>query len=177
VGRFTAPNPWNQGARTEWTLNVYFILNEAFGTPETASRLKPNRLYRPEVIGICSESDGRYHLLPRSLSNLWKKNQVPNERLPELLKAIEPKLRDGDFWHPFKDITSAILTFLLASLSLMPLTLYFLSNGRDFHDPQNLWAAALFALFPLKFLAVRLSRRFRCRRQTTELLRRLAGVG
>lgn len=175
IRRFTAPNPWNRGMRAEWTVSSYMIINEKLVTPDAAMTLKPNRLLRPELIGICSEPDKRYHLLPSALSELWKNNQVPDERLPELLKEMEPKLNDGDFWHPVKDLWTMLMMFLLVPLPLFFWVAYlFLRVGAA--DHAFFWVAGAFSLPAMAIIAFRLARLRRRQQQTSELLRRAAGV-
>jgi hypothetical protein len=99
LGTFSAPNPWHGDAKTNWTVNFYFY-KTSWRDPPLASEFadgikrKPNPMN--EAIGIAS-ADGRYHILPRVVSERWLQGAVANVALPALLRQLEPRLKRSDY--------------------------------------------------------------------------------
>jgi hypothetical protein len=85
-----------------------------------AKPLAGNYLY-----GIRSELDGRERMLPESLSELWRTNQVAAEALPRLLREIAPKLKQWDYrpilHNKLVKVTEVVVTVLMGLLSLAPI--------------------------------------------------------
>ena len=90
LATFGAPDPWNNSAHADFTIEAHLLL------AEHAVRA-PRDIRPPYVLGLRSEIDGRTHFMPESLSELWNSGQAPAEALPRLLKGIEPSLNKGDF--------------------------------------------------------------------------------
>lgn len=139
VKNFAAPNPWQNNQAERWSVEAYVMVNsdhaEHFVPPT-----KPNRwLHGAEVHGIRSDSDGRNHLLPASLDELWKTKQVPDEALPRLLHAVEPQLKRRDF-RPQGGVKAMIVfsaIFFLIACALMGFVLFGLSDN-DYASIQEL---------------------------------------
>ena len=113
IGEFVAPNPWNGNPREQWTTNVYAITSETFaanvkwasfnkqqknpdGMATRRAKIQGKKMKYAHTVGFES-SDGRTHMLPRKLLELWQAGQVPDERLPGLLMQFEPVLKRSDF--------------------------------------------------------------------------------
>lgn len=100
MGRFTGPNPWKRGALTEWSIEAYRMVQERYAalveknpTGSGANWVAP----KGEALGIRSEADGSYHMLPVVLAQLWQSNQVKATQLPALIHAIEPEMKRYDY--------------------------------------------------------------------------------
>lgn len=135
INRFSAPNPWNNGQPEEWSTEAYLMVNadyaERFVAPVDPDSRKTKWLYGAERLGIRSESDGRYHMLPESLAELWKTQRVPVEALPRLLREIEPQLRRTDF-NPILGHNKAFIALaipFLITLGIIVIAFYALSTG------------------------------------------------
>jgi hypothetical protein len=113
LGQFTAPNPWDGNRGDKWTVNLYELISETYApslkwkqirreqkqTADPASRrsaLQDGKLKMRQTIGFES-ADGRQHLLPRMLVDLWQAREVADEALPALMKQFESKLKRSDF--------------------------------------------------------------------------------
>ena len=124
---FTAEDPWNQNRRTAFTIEAYILVVRGTRPAPGAKPLAGNYLY-----GIRSELDGQEHMLPESLSELWRTNQVPPEALPRLLKAIAPKLKRWDYrpilHNKLMKVTEIIVTTLMGLLALSPIAIGILTG-------------------------------------------------
>ncbi|HLJ44784.1 MAG TPA: hypothetical protein VKU01_02175 [Bryobacteraceae bacterium] len=102
IRTFRAPNPWENGQVCEWSLNRYGVAAAIGVDPKLADAAQNPRLDRikAKMLGIQAQPNGRYHILPKSLDELSRNQQVPDEELPALLHRMEPALEDLDFKHP-----------------------------------------------------------------------------
>jgi hypothetical protein len=139
LGQFTAPNPWTGNARETWTLNLYVLTSETFATSvrwqyiqkeqkrtEDAAtrraRVQNGKLKTGQTIGFES-ADGRKHMLPRALVELWQAGEVADAALPGLMKQLEPEMKKSDFrmYRPrliFKVEAILFLVFGLLALAV-----------------------------------------------------------
>jgi len=93
LGQFTASNPWNGNPAEKWTISLYALISESYAPSrkwkqmrkeqaETADAATPRRavqdrkLKMGQTIGFES-SDGRQHMLPRMLNDLWHSETSP----------------------------------------------------------------------------------------------------
>ena len=88
--RFTAPNPWEADQRGPFEVYRHFIggAMPLHAATDERSRLQTYTLRLP---------GGLDRPLPDSLVALWLAGKVPDERLPWLLAALEPRLSRSDF--------------------------------------------------------------------------------
>ena len=93
-GGFTAPDPWNGNRRTEFTIEVYKMLDPH--SPRGTGG-KDGWFWGPPLFGIKSEIDGRQRMLPESLVELWRTHRIPPEALPRLLWQMQSSLKQGDY--------------------------------------------------------------------------------
>lgn len=112
LGEFLAPNPWNGAPQEKWSINVYILTSESFATSArwnlinkeqknkddlaTKRQKVKKKLGFGKTLGIESP-DGRTHMLPRVLIELWQAGEVQDAQLPTLLKSFEPNLKRSDF--------------------------------------------------------------------------------
>lgn len=145
VGHFTASNPWNGGAPAEWSIETYRMVQERYAGLVAKNPVgRAANLVAPkgEAFGIRSEADGRYHILPPVLAQLWQENQVDATQLPRLLRAIEPELKRGDY-PPFSDATAGRklqkwLFSILLGLGVVMLGLYVFVVPPASHSYRNI---------------------------------------
>ncbi len=98
LSRFRAAHPWFDNQPTEWTLDVYKMVPEYVAARAAPVAESPAGDLTPlDYLGIRAELDGRYHILPGSLADLWKTKEITTEDLPRLLRAVEPRLEQSDF--------------------------------------------------------------------------------
>jgi hypothetical protein len=100
IARFAGPNPWMGAASTEWSIEVYRMVQERYAslveqnpTGRATDFVAPKR----EALGIRSDADGRYHMIPVILAQLWQSKLVNATQLPRLIHAIEPELQRTDY--------------------------------------------------------------------------------
>ena len=112
LGEFIAPNPWNGVPNEKWSINVYILTSESFATTARWNLIKQEQKSKDDLatkrqkakkklsfaktIGIESP-DGRTHMLPRMLIDLWQAGEVQDTQLPTLLKDFETPLKRSDF--------------------------------------------------------------------------------
>jgi hypothetical protein len=91
-GRFVAPDPWNGGRSTEWSIEGYLHVPDHWqGLPASAMKKKS------ASYAIRSEIDGVERFLPDSLGHLVRTSAVPPAALPELLRELEPECKEVDY--------------------------------------------------------------------------------
>ena len=90
LGQFSSPDPWNGNRPTAFTIEEYVMM------PSGATQATDSSQYAHRV-GLRSESDGSQRMIPESLVELWRRGQVPAERIPILAQAIEPRVLKEDF--------------------------------------------------------------------------------
>lgn len=137
LGEFLAPNPWNGTAREKWSINLYTLTSESFATTarwnfinkeqknkdDLATRrqkLQRKKLGIGKALGIESP-DGRIHMLPRVLNDLWQAREVADERLPTLLKEFEPTLKRSDFKMKRLRMIFTVEAWMFLAFSLLAL--------------------------------------------------------
>jgi hypothetical protein len=174
---FRAANPWDRGRLTDWNLNEYGIglvsgnnVNSSYPASQLGTRLT-------RTLGIQSRSDGRCHLLPQSLEDLSRNRQAPDERLPALLRQMEPTLERLDFRQNPMD-GAMIYYYAMVSAGVMAFCLGTLIYGPDkrFIKPM-IWlmiCSGYYATAAIGRLVVRARRR---RQQKAGLLETLAADG
>ena len=90
LGRFTAGDPWHGQRPTEFSIEEYVMM------PHGATTAVDSSQYGHRA-GLRSETDGAQYMMPESLLELWRRGQIPAERLPVLTQAITPRLTQEDF--------------------------------------------------------------------------------
>jgi hypothetical protein len=91
-GKFTAPDPWNGGRSTEWSIEGYVWVPARWRGVPRGMLKKPAASY-----ALRSEIDGVERFLPDSLGHLVRTGGVPPAALPRLLAEIAPELSKVDF--------------------------------------------------------------------------------
>jgi hypothetical protein len=89
LGRFAAADPWNGNRVTEFSIEEYVMMPS--GSPQAVD----SGVFA-HTIGLRSELDGSQRMIPESLFELWKRGQVPAERIPTLARAIAPRVLAED---------------------------------------------------------------------------------
>lgn len=163
LGQFTAPNPWNGNAREKWTLNIYELISETFApglhwkymraqqaqTADAASRrarAQSSKLKMRQTIGFES-SDGRKHMLPRMLIDLWRAGEAPDDALPSLLRQFEPTLKRSDFKIRRRRLIFKVEAILLLVIGMAALTALLIDRvsvnpaHREIQTTQVAWLA------------------------------------
>lgn len=102
---FQAPDPRNRQQTASMTLSVYRMVNvrhvhlfERRSEREKKTVVPGTGLRSQEVLGLRSNVDGRYHMLPVSLTRLWQKGRIRTEDLPRVLAEVEYGLKTSDFY-------------------------------------------------------------------------------
>ncbi len=136
---FTAEDPWHQNRRTPFTVDAYVMSRKGVTPPPGA---KPLAGYR---YGLRTGAHDVEHMLPDSLSALWRTNRVPIEALPRLLKQMKPTLIRADYRpmleHPrVYSVLCWITACFLGLFTLAPIAAWLLTGE---FSPSF---AALFAL-------------------------------
>jgi len=169
VRQFTAANPWNNGRPTTWNIEEFVIANPRFVNP---AKVKPG-LLAPARTGIVSQPDGRYHLLPRALWELWTTGQIPDEKLPEALRGIEASLTDDDFDTPLNGLFRFYAYFF--GLIAAPLLAFYLFSL--FAEPSGIakWFGIIAGLIAVPFVRFVIVRKRRVEEKKRELLAGLHG--
>lgn len=88
--QFVADDPWNGTSR------VTFRIEAAWGGFAPAYAVAEGSL--PRKYAIVSSPGEQRHRLPDVLAGLWLNGKLPAERLPALLKALEPSLNRLDYF-------------------------------------------------------------------------------
>ena len=144
LGQFTASNPWNGNPAETWTLGLYALISESYApslkwkqmrkeqaeTADAASRrraVQDRKLKMGQTIGFES-SDGRQHMLPRMLNDLWHSGDVPDQAMPALLKQFEPKLKRSDFKMNLKRLIFKGEAIMLLIFGLTALTVWLINR-------------------------------------------------
>ena len=100
LAAFAAPDPWRGSHPEEWTLETCMLL-PPHRAPPYGGRPRPapppGALRSGEVLAVRSETDGRRHVLPQSLQQLWLGKRLANEDLPWLVHEIEPMTNRLDY--------------------------------------------------------------------------------
>jgi hypothetical protein len=161
LGEFIAPNPWTGNPREKWTLNLYVLTSETFATaarwraieqerkhPEDAATRRAkvqNKLKIGHTVGFESP-DGRKHMLPRMLLQLWQAREVSDTALPELMNRFEPTVKKSDFrmYRPrliFKVEAIMFLVFGLIALSVFVADKTLDTGHRQTQPTEAAWLA------------------------------------
>jgi hypothetical protein len=93
---FTAPDPWNGGKPTQFSVEFYKIVPNGWSRQYAVRMAK---LHGVDLFHIRSSPGGLSRRLPDSLSDLWRSKQVATEALPRLLYELEPSLRKYDYFR------------------------------------------------------------------------------
>jgi hypothetical protein len=161
AGGFAAPDPWNENRRTDFTIEVYILVDEdplkGVMTPIKPIRKDP---WSWGVFGIKSEIDGQERMLPESLAELWRTQRIPAEALPRLLQQMQSSLKPRDY-EPLRSKgiiwgTSVIALFLISVV---------LACAREFETIELLAVVLCAMLLPLLPAFIFKRRRARCRQQ------------
>lgn len=91
LAHFSAADPWNGNQQTAFDLDRVFI---AGLVPD---RTNLDDVSKPHKYAIRSALEQHHRALPDSLVSLWRDGKVPVERLPALLKGLEPNLKRSDY--------------------------------------------------------------------------------
>jgi hypothetical protein len=145
LGEFFAPNPWTGNPREKWSINVYTLTSETYATnarwnfinkekknpTDLATRrqkVQSRKLGMSSAIGIESP-DGRVHMLPRVLIELWQAREVQDETLPTLLRDFEPSLKRSDFKMKRLRMIFKVESYLFLAFSILALTGFLILHG------------------------------------------------
>jgi MFS family permease len=90
--RFRAADPWDGDSPAELSIEAYYYVPEHMREAKAPWRWCDTPLY-----ALRSTAGGAERFLPEALSRLWREGRVPAERLPRLLKEMEPELEEEDF--------------------------------------------------------------------------------
>jgi hypothetical protein len=90
---FRAADPWNEDRPAA------FHLLRCFSSAVLPLAVAYEDESRPQRLAILSELDEEFRFLPDALTALWKNGRIPAERLPALLKQLEPGLIRSDFFR------------------------------------------------------------------------------
>jgi hypothetical protein len=93
LARFEAPDPWNGGRLTRFTLDRCFD----GGPVPDYSAFDDDSI--PHRYAIKSANGDGHRALPDSLAGLWREKKVHAEQLPSLLHRMEPTLRRSDYFR------------------------------------------------------------------------------
>jgi hypothetical protein len=162
LSEFIAPNPWTGNPREKWTVNLYVLISESFATaarwkfiekqrkqtgdPATRrAKVQNGKLKMGQTIGFES-ADGRMHMLPRTLVQLWQAGEVSDTALPDLMKKMEPEMKKSDFrmYRPrliFKVEAILLLVFGLIALSVFVADKTLDTGHRQTQPSQAEWLA------------------------------------
>src|SRR5262245_21861867 len=91
LAHFTAADPWNGNQQTSFELDRCF---DGGFVPDYAA-FDDESL--PQKYAIRSGLEQEHRVLPDSLASLWRSGKVPAERLPALLRGLEPNLTKSDY--------------------------------------------------------------------------------
>lgn len=108
LGRFSANDPWNANRPTNFLIEEYVMMPQGSQQAVDSSQFAHR-------IGLRSELDGSRQMLPESLVELWRRGQVPPERIPILAQAIAPRIVKEDYnliLH--QDLTKTVVIPLIA---------------------------------------------------------------
>ena len=104
VTSFNAPDPWNGNRPALMTLSVYRMVNDRYVklfAPQSAKAMQTasdgKTLSAAEILGLRSSVDGRYHMLPTSITRLWQKRAIRTEDLPRIVAEVERNLPTSDY--------------------------------------------------------------------------------
>ncbi len=104
VTSFNAPDPWNGDRPSLMTLSVYRMVNDRYVklfAPQSAKAMQTASdgmtLSAGEALGLRSSVDGRYHMLPTSITRLWQKRAIRTEDLPRIVAEVERNLPTSDY--------------------------------------------------------------------------------
>ena len=112
LGRFSAGDPWQGQRPTEFSIEEYVMMPQGATTAV-------NSQYCHRA-GLRSETDGAQYMMPESLLELWRRGQIPAERLPVLTQTITPRLTQEDFnlvLH--QDLVKSVLVPLAAVFAVV----------------------------------------------------------
>src|SRR5882724_13590696 len=90
LGRFSSGDPWNGSRPTKFSIEEYVMMPQGSAQAVDSSQFAHR-------IGLRSEADGCQRMIPESLVELWRRGQVPPERLPVLAQAIAPRILKEDY--------------------------------------------------------------------------------
>jgi hypothetical protein len=91
LARFTAPDPWHDNQPTSFDLDRCF---DGGFVPDYAA-FEDESL--PQKYALRSALEREHRVLPDSLASLWRGGKIPPDRLPMLLKGLEPNLTRSDY--------------------------------------------------------------------------------
>ena len=163
LGRFYGPDPWRNGAPTEWAISQFELVQKAFAAnrewalarPQDGGQRLPIQVsLMPRAFGL-ETAQGEWRLLPRPLARLWQSGNLPHDMLPALLHRIEPHLRRIDVrpLPTFRRLVNLsataavlILAVLVVVMSLVP------EPGRAVSDVKlSAWLTAPFKTESVNF--------------------------
>ena len=91
LAHFNAADPWNGNQQTPFDLDRVFIRSIVPDRTNLEDESKPHKY------AIRSALEQHHRTLPDSLVSLWRDGRIPVERLPPLLKGLEPNLKRSDY--------------------------------------------------------------------------------
>ena len=131
---FVAADPWASGVQRHWNLNLYRTVPENIAVAAEWQAIKPGQaassdpagdplpggrpLSNNEAVGIEPAGGGPFRAIPRALQVAWSEGKIPDARLPDILAALEPRLRRQDFYTSNRRTglwTGAIMAALMAA--------------------------------------------------------------
>ncbi|MBC8164953.1 MAG: hypothetical protein H7Y20_03650 [Bryobacteraceae bacterium] len=88
---FVAADPWNEGKQAT------FDLDKCFDGGFVPAHAAFDDESIPHRFAIRSRDEKQHRALPDSLAALWRKESVPADQLPALLRQLEPSLERSDY--------------------------------------------------------------------------------
>ena len=143
VGRFTAARSLaRQPLLTEFSLEEYVMM------PAGSQQAVDSGMFGHRI-GLRSEVDGSERMIPESLYELWKRGQVPADRIPVLAQAIAPRVLAEDFNLILSQSTQrSMLIALLTTFVIVTAVAAFASvDGERMSFPLALLVGAAFSVF------------------------------
>jgi hypothetical protein len=97
--RFEAPDPWNGGQNSPFSVEVYRMFPERVQDPRDWREGTLATMGSAVRYGIRSEADGVERMLPTFLGQLYARGQVPADKLPGALHGLEGEIGNRDYRH------------------------------------------------------------------------------
>lgn len=106
---FSSLDPWSGVALADWNLELFLVVNNVSGLQGMRVRVDRDRstnqppgpgkrrLRMREALALRHGPNDAPRFLPRALANLWLDGACPADRLPWLLRDMEPRLKKSDF--------------------------------------------------------------------------------
>ncbi len=142
LGRFSANDPWNANQPTNFLIEEYVMM------PQSSQQAVDSSQFAHRV-GLRSELNGSQQMLPESVVELWRRGQIPAERIPILAQAIASRIVKEDYnliLH--QDLTKTVVIPLIAVFVVMvAVGLFVPIEGHTMSAPVATGVGVGFSLF------------------------------